>query len=395
MKKQKKETKRKDSDAVPASAPAGEPASHQKLQRTLLLSSIGLFFIAFLLFFGREVFGISGTGQKVRHALTFFGSSNTVTEQSIPFAEMHVDPPKRIYSLFDGQEISAEEANGEYVIGVMIDNSGPARRMQINFNEAPIVMETLAEGGVTRFLAMFSSRQNFEKIGPIRSARPYFFDMLRPFHGLYLHAGGSDVVMGELITQEDILDLDHHYIGNHETLFWRDQTYYAPHNLFTSTEGIKKYIATLTDLNGFKPLEESLFNFTDLPLQSEEKVSDIEMTFSTSYNYDASWKWDEATKLFKRIQNGLQLDVGVNNLIILEAEMWRIPNDPKGRMGMKNVGGGELILFQNGTLLQGAWSKKERSAPLEFFDANGLPLPLLRGKTWIVVLSNFDQLSWK
>ncbi len=309
------------------------------------------------------------------------------------YSGFSVNPPERMYSRFDGEEIAGTDAESEFLMGVMIDNSNPARKMQISLNEAHLVVEALAEGGVTRFLAFFSSRQNFDKIGPIRSARPYFFDFARPLHSLYIHAGGSDVVMVELKNQEDILDVDHHWIGNSGELFWRDDSYYAPHNLFTSTKGLKAHLEATEDKNGFAPLSDEIFDFSDIPIKGEPMTS-IDTTFSTS-SYDASWEWDAERKEFVRSQYGLKLDIGVENLVIMEAEMWRIANDPKGRMGMKNVGSGDIIFFQNGEYTHGTWTKDSREGRTVFFDENGVELTFLRGKTWIAILDDLQKLTIK
>ena len=53
-------------------------------------------------------------------------------------------------------------------------------------------MKLVAEGGITRFLAMFYC-QDAKPIGPVRSARIYFLKLLQGYGNspLYAHVGGA------------------------------------------------------------------------------------------------------------------------------------------------------------------------------------------------------------
>ena len=67
---------------------------------------------------------------------------------------------------------SSTEAEGR-AVAVMINNH-PAARPQSGLNKADIVYEVLAEGDVTRFLAIFQSEQP-DSVGPVRSARELLY----------------------------------------------------------------------------------------------------------------------------------------------------------------------------------------------------------------------------
>lgn len=77
-------------------------------------------------------------------------------------------------------------------LGVMIENHLEARP-QSGLSSADIVYEAVAEGGITRFLAIFYC-QDAEFIGPVRSARTYFVDMVSEYgpSPLYAHVGGAN-----------------------------------------------------------------------------------------------------------------------------------------------------------------------------------------------------------
>src|SRR3989338_101365 len=75
---------------------------------------------------------------------------------------------------------------------VMIENHQEARP-QSGITSADIVYEAVAEGGITRFLAIYHC-QNFAQVGPVRSARTYFLDWISEYvdSPLYVHVGGAN-----------------------------------------------------------------------------------------------------------------------------------------------------------------------------------------------------------
>jgi hypothetical protein len=71
----------------------------------------------------------------------------------------------------------------------MIENS-PDARPQSGLQDAGVVVEAIAEGGITRFLTLFQESQP-QYIGPVRSLRPYYIDFAAPFQAGIAHVGGS------------------------------------------------------------------------------------------------------------------------------------------------------------------------------------------------------------
>ncbi|MBI5413962.1 DUF3048 domain-containing protein [Candidatus Peregrinibacteria bacterium] len=338
--------------------------------------------------------GKTSSQEKLREPIApLFTESGTLpSEYTSFFSNFFISPPKEQTSFFDGISIQRSEIGFEYVVGIMIDNLLSARKGQVGIDESPLVVEAVAEGGITRFLAFFSSRQNTEKVGPIRSARPYFLDFLKPLHGAFVHAGGSDEVLAELRTLRSILDIDDGYFSLENPTFWRDLEYPAPHNLFTSLAEIRRYITSSKDTNSLSVLIENIWNFSRIPL-SAEKVLKIRTNFSAP-EYIADWVWDEERESFVRSQESSSLDISVQNLVVMEARMWPIPDDPKGRMKMENIGTGNILFFQNGSFIRGTWKKSSRDAQIQFFDLDKNPISFLAGKTWIAILDDLQKLSF-
>ena len=135
-------------------------------------------------------------------------------------------------------------------------NNHPKARPQSGLSKADIVYEVLAEGDITRFLAIFQSRMPKE-IGPVRSARDYYIDLAKGYDSLYVAHGYSPEAK-EMLTNGFIDNLNGmQYDG---TLFKRASFRKAPHNSYISYEHIKEG----AEKNGFdmeRPPE--ALNFSD------------------------------------------------------------------------------------------------------------------------------------
>jgi len=51
-----------------------------------------------------------------------------------------------------------------------------------------------------------------------------------------------------------------------------------------------------------------------------------------------------------------------------------------------NVGSGKVLIFQNGVVQEGTWTKASDKAELAFKDAAGLDIALQPGQTWITAI---------
>ena len=115
-------------------------------------------------------------------------------------------------------------------------NNHPAARPQSGLNKADIVYELLAEGDVTRFLAIFQSEQP-DNVGPVRSARSYYIELAKGFDSLYIAHGNSPDAK-EMLDSGYIDDLNGLYYDG--TLFKRASFRKAPHNSYITYDNILK-----------------------------------------------------------------------------------------------------------------------------------------------------------
>ena len=74
-------------------------------------------------------------------------------------------------------------------LAVVINNINQALP-QSGIAQADVIYEVLAEGGVTRLVAIYKE-MDAEKIGPVRSTRHYFLDFALNHDAVLVHHGGS------------------------------------------------------------------------------------------------------------------------------------------------------------------------------------------------------------
>ncbi|MNW49879.1 putative lipoprotein YerB precursor [compost metagenome] len=270
-------------------------------------------------------------------------------------------------------------------LAVMINNA-PAARPQSGLNGADIVYEVLAEGGITRFIAIFHSGEEGAKIGPVRSIRPYMIDIGESYHGVLVHAGASNDAFA-IIQRQHKEDLDE--ITNAGAYFWRDKSRKAPHNLYSNveklTEGALKRNYDMEDTN----VPAYTFRSEDDSVEGAAANS-VEVKFQLS-NYLVTYEYDAETKLYKRFINGKphnDLDTGepitATNVVILGADHKVL--DDVGRIEVNLEIGGKAVLLQRGKMIEGQWVRKSNDV-IRFVKDNE-EIPFYPGTTYFNIVPN-------
>ncbi|TLN16169.1 DUF3048 domain-containing protein, partial [bacterium] len=113
-------------------------------------------------------------------------------------------------------ELVPKEALARRPLAVMIENS-PAARPQSGLDKADLVYEMLAEGAITRFMAVFL-QGDAAILGPVRSARPYFITRALDYDAIYAYVGGSEAAK-QMVRTERVAALDEFGVGRRA--YWR------------------------------------------------------------------------------------------------------------------------------------------------------------------------------
>lgn len=309
-----------------------------------------------------------------------FRSTETEEPETVAIEEP-APPPTTEASKLTGLQVGFE-INKRPVTAVMVENS-PEARPQSGLSEAGIVYEAVAEGGITRFMALYQDNLP-AKVGPVRSVRPYYLDYLVPYGAAVAHVGGSGQALAEIANQ-GIRDLDQ--FSNTDP-YWRDSARYAPHNMYTD---VNKLLA-LQSQKGFAPTD-----YTALVRGEEDAPNPSPTARTISINmsrslYQVGYTYDPATNTYHRTLAD-QPHIDANNGQQLTPKVVVVPVVPRSQSGIYSVygvnGSGTVFVFQNGTVTTGVWKKVNRTDQLQLFNADGTePLKLVPGQTWITLASS-------
>lgn len=294
----------------------------------------------------------------------------------------------------DGRNVDNKESNN-WPIAVMIENLITVRP-QAGLSQAAVVYESLVEGGITRFLAIFDVQtENIPKIGPVRSVRPYYVEWASEYGkggAIIAHAGGSPEAL-QMIDSYRINDLNQ--IRGAAPYFWRESRTPAPHNLFTSSELLAR---ALHDKNFWDATPEfKAWNFQDnTPKKTSEStaqnVNKITIDYSSGTAYQVEYQLDTETQEYLRFNAGVpHKDSNTNQQIRAKnVIMIVIPKilavGEKGRLTLDIHGEGKVHVARAGEIVTGTWKKKDREDRMQFFTEEGKEIDLRRGATWIQIV---------
>ncbi|MFY9588056.1 MAG: DUF3048 domain-containing protein [Actinomycetota bacterium] len=287
-------------------------------------------------------------------------------------------------------------------LAIKIDNHSDARP-QVNLDRADIVYEEPVEGGITRFIAVFHSR-DADKIGPVRSARLTDLDVLAQFNRpLLAFSGAATYVLRAVrvaVRNKLIISMPHGAFGG---LYRRDNSrWVAPHNLFTSTGGLWR--AARSRRPGPAP---KLFTFgalvppPPLPVAASSATpspTPIPRAFPAGRRvivpfggaYTADWRYAGRYRKYlrwtggrsHRLVGGRQISASNVVIMIVRTSSKNRAAARKGTPQLGLVGSGPVVLYRNGVRVTGRWSRANLRSPTRFTDGFGRPMIFAPGNTW-------------
>lgn len=332
--------------------------------------------------------------------------------------------PKTEECPLNGQMLSKTERKiweEQRPLGIMIENHKEARP-QSGLSSADIVYEAVAEGGITRFLAIFYC-QNASYVGPVRSARIYFVKFLEGYgqNPLYAHVGGANTdgpadalgYIGELGWSSNN-DLNQFSVPF--PYFWRDyerlKNVATEHTVYTSTKKLWQYAKdkrslTNVDDEGVKWDKGFLaWKFEDDAKASDRgKVTKIDFGFwdNLASDFSVVWNYDSNTNSYSRVNGGVphidkntgkQLEA--KNIIVMFAKESPANDGYEGGQHIlyKNVGSGEMLFFKNGQVVKGTWNRETEEDQIKFFDSSDKEISIVRGQVFIEMLPIGNKVTY-
>lgn len=267
-------------------------------------------------------------------------------------------------------------------VAVMVSNQTEARP-QTGLSKADIVFEMLTEGNITRFMAIYQSTAP-DVVGPIRSAREYFFNLADDYEAIYIYQGAADFIQEKMEKkgtdhiQGALYDDDGH-------LFVREPFRKSPHNAYLQFDAVYD-VAAEKGYEIKKTYEPLLFLDENSEIDGEDanfaKIDYYGGTPTVTFTYDeATGKYTRFNDDEKTIELESEMPIQVDNVLIIEADHQVI--DKENRRDIDLHHGKDAYLLQRGKVQYVQWENRDgRITPVK----DGQVVPFVPGKTWINVV---------
>lgn len=281
---------------------------------------------------------------------------------------------------------------------VMINNNHEAWP-QCGIQDAYLVYEIVAEGGITRMMALYKDQET-AKIGSVRSARHYFIDYAEENDAIFVHWGGSPQAYSRLNQGVNSMD----GIALEGSVFFRDRTLKRnyEHTGFTSMENVKEYAEKqgyTRDTNKDLLLNYSVDEINVSTLTSAESAVEVKIKYSDYHT--TSYEYDEENKVYKRSMSGkanVDLETGeqytAKNIIVYSVSNYTINDgENKGRQDLNNIGSGTGYYITDGYAMPITWEKTSHSGQTVYKYTNGEEITVNDGNTFIQIYPKTGALT--
>ncbi len=258
-----------------------------------------------------------------------------------------------------------------------------AARPQSGLNEADVVYDTPAEGGIQRYLAVFQCNDASE-VGPIRSVRWIDWHVLEVFsHAELAYAGGIQP------NQSAVASLP--FIDNANE-FVRYGAYHQNPNR-TMPDATYSSTSALWKLFPARPTPQPIFTYTASLPTGAKPASALAINFSQGT--DVIWKWDPSTGLWVHTYAGTtDVDaltgqpVSTTNIIVqvVRYSLGPYNEDPQAHSGdveSQTVGTGSGWVLRNGKEIAVTWHRASLTSRTTYTSVGGQSVGLQPGRTWV------------
>lgn len=367
------------------------------------------------------------------------GSTKNNVSSTGKVSRVDLSKPKTESCPINGQLFTKEQKelwSKKRPIVAVIENHLDSRP-QSGLTVADVVYEAVAEGGISRFLAVFycGIADNNYTIGQIRSARVYFINYALEYgdNPLFVHWGGANNICnncpggvkpkGDIDPRVDAYkllekigwvngrygnDMNGATNTGYPALFTDDRRMdlATEHQKVGSTDKIYEEASErgydYKDSDGLAWDENFvMWKFKDGKANAAPTASEISFNFWDSMaGYDVTWKYDTTNNDYLRFNAGKEHtdlenkeQIKAKNIAVVYVEE-EGPVDKEHHMLYTVTGDGEAIVFQNGEAIEATWEKKTPTDRLKLFDENGDEIEFVRGQTWIEVLPSDNSVNY-
>jgi hypothetical protein len=268
------------------------------------------------------------------------------------------------------------------VLAVKVDNTRSAKP-QLGLRSADIVYVEQVEGGLSRIMAVFSSKLP-SRVGPVRSARISDLHLLPQFGRPAFAYSGVQGKMKPYVAKAPLLDVSQ---DRSNTGYLRTGSHPAPYNLY----GTPKQL--LARAHGASKAGDIGFRFGPAPDGGRAVKSLTARYPAASLRFD----WSAAGRRWLVTQDG-RADraaeggrLGGQTIVIQKAHTTRSRfHDFLGNYTplVQTVGKGKATVLRDGKAYDARWSRASEKDGTTFTTASGRPMTFAAGQVWVVLVND-------
>jgi hypothetical protein len=263
---------------------------------------------------------------------------------------------------------------------VKIDNA-PKARPQAGLNQADIIVEEGVEGGITRFATIFHSG-DADPVGPVRSARTSDIAIAAPLNYPLFAYSGTNGDFEKRIDSAPLVNVGPgHFPGGYHRVSGRP----APYNYFSSTP----VLYSRAPASASPPPPQFTYSATPAKVDS---ATGVHIEFRGRVVTAVDWAWNAAATAWRRSENGSNhVDAAGQQISAANVVVEFVTYKDSGYTDQSGapvpeaqlLGEGEAWVLTNGGVIKGRWQKPTAEAVTKLIGADGQPISLAPGRTWV------------
>ena len=265
-----------------------------------------------------------------------------------------------------------------YPLLIQVENTEPARP-QAGLQAASVIFESISEGGITRFSALYHRVPGV--VGPVRSARFVSVYLYHHFGALLMASGGSSWTYQKIFSDPGIPALINDFDGGRHFFRWSGRL--APHNLYTSQGQMLSAAAA-----NARPKQPEDFPRSPAWTGTEPAPTVVVPDLRSQFSYTPEGNYSVVT------DGQLQQDVAfgpirAQSVAVLHVRQWitGLQEDVTGGKArdFDLTSGGFAEYFAHGTVVRGHWDSPSPNAPLRLLGPDGAPMTMPPGLLWVAL----------